>query len=59
MKNKRDERPFRIGRLNKYDFNQADSVWDVNAVCPTLVARMQGQIGGQVNILEEEETDDG
>lgn len=59
MNNKRDENPSVAGSLGYYGFDQADSVWDVNGVCPTILAHLQGQIGHQVNILEEEETDDG
>ena len=59
MKNKRNENPSVAGSLGYYGFDQADSVWDVNGVCPTILAHLQGQIGHQVNILEEEETDDG
>lgn len=51
--------PSTIGSLNKYGFDQADSVWDSSKQCPTILAHLQGQIGHQVNILEEEETDDG
>lgn len=49
------ERPLLIGNLNKYGFRQADSVWDVNGVCPTILAHLQGHIGHQVNILEIDE----
>lgn len=47
----RDESPSLIGSLNKYGFRQADSVWDITGVCPTILAHLQGHIGHQVNIL--------
>ena len=46
------------GSLNKYGFSQADNVWSINGVCPTILAHLQGQIGHQINILEEEEVED-
>jgi len=45
------------GSLNKYGFAQADNVWSVKGVCPTVLAYNGGQIGHQINILEED--DDG
>ena len=43
------------GSLNKYGFSQADNVWDVNGISPTILAYNQGQIGHQINIMEEED----
>ena len=48
-------KPKLAGELHKYGFQQADSVWSVNGVCPTILAHLQGQIGHQINILEERE----
>lgn len=47
------------GSLNKYGFAQADNVWSVKGVCPTVLAYNGGQIGHQIQILEEyeDETD--
>ena len=46
------------GSLNKYGFDQADKVYSVEGLCPTILAHLQGQIGHQINILEnEDETD--
>lgn len=47
--------PMLAGSLNKYGFAQADSVWSVNGICPTILAHLQGQIGHQINILEQSE----
>lgn len=46
------------GSLNKYGFRQADSVWSVYSVCPTIITQ-GSQIGHQIQILEEyeDETD--
>lgn len=41
------------GDLHKYGFQQADSVWSIGGVCPTILAHLQGQVGHQINILEE------
>lgn len=46
-------KPIRIGSLNKYNFGQADNVWWTGGVAPTILAYNQGQIGHQINILEE------
>lgn len=43
------------GSLNKYGFAQADNVWSVKGVCPTVLAYNGGQIGHQINILEEDD----
>ena len=51
-------KPKIAGSLNKYGFQQADNVWSVDGICPTILAYNQGQIGHQINILEnEDETD--
>lgn len=44
-----------VGSLHKYNFAQADNVWSINGICPTILAYNQGQIGHQINILEEED----
>lgn len=41
------------GSLNKYGFSQADYVWSINGICPTILAHLQGYIGHQINILED------
>ena len=46
--------PKLAGSLNKYDFGQADNVWSIYGVSPTILAYNQGQIGHQINILVEE-----
>ena len=48
------------GSLNKYGFDQADNVWSVDGICPTIITG-GNQIGHQINILEEDgdETDSG
>jgi hypothetical protein len=46
--------PKLAGSLNKYDFGQADNVWSIWGVSPTILAYNQGQIGHQINILVEE-----
>lgn len=43
------------GSLNKYGFAQADNVWSVKGVCPTVLAHIGGQIGHQIQILKEYE----
>lgn len=43
------------GRLNRYRVQQADNVYSVDGLCPTICAHLQGQIGHQINILEERE----
>lgn len=43
------------GSLRKYGFRQADNVYSVNGVSPTVLAHNGGQIGHQINILEEED----
>lgn len=42
------------GNLNKYGFGQADNVWSVDGICPTIITG-GNQIGHQINILEEDE----
>jgi hypothetical protein len=46
--------PKLAGSLNRYDFGQADNVWSIYGVSPTILAYNQGQIGHQINILVEE-----
>ena len=41
--------------LHKYDFGQADNVWSVKGISPTILAYNAGAIGHQINILEEKE----
>lgn len=41
------------GNLHKYNFIQADIVYSVDGVCPTIMAHLQGQMGHQIQILEE------
>lgn len=41
------------GNLHKYGFAQADNVYSVGGLCPTILAHLQGQMGHQINILEE------
>lgn len=43
------------GSLRKYDFSQADNVYSINGISPTLLAHNGGQIGHQINILEVED----
>ena len=45
--------PKLAGNLHKYNFDQADNVWSIGGVCPTILAHLQGQVGHQINILEE------
>lgn len=56
-----NDKPIIAGSLRKYGFAQADNVWDIGGVCPTILAYNQGQIGHQINILEEndEQVSDG
>ena len=49
--------PKLAGNLHKYNFDQADNVWSIGGVSPTILAHLQGQIGHQINILEEEDDD--
>ena len=51
----KNSEPKLAGDLHKYNFAQADNVWSINGVCPTILAYNQGQIGHQINILEEED----
>lgn len=46
--------PKLAGSLNRYDFGQADNVWSIGGVSPTILAYNQGQIGHQINILVED-----
>lgn len=43
------------GDLHKYGFRQADTVYSINGICPTIIAYNAGQIGHQINILDEKE----
>ena len=43
------------GSLNLYGFSQADNVYSTDGICPTILAYNQGQIGHQIQILEENE----
>ena len=43
------------GNLHRWDFAQADNVYSVYGICPTITAHLQGQHGHQINILEEAE----
>ena len=52
MTNGKNE-PKLAGSLRKYNFAQADNVWSIGGVCPTILAYNAGQIGHQINILEE------
>lgn len=40
------------GNLNKYGFDQADSVWSTESVCPTITTDGH-RIGHSILILEE------
>lgn len=53
QKVKATEKPIVAGNLHKYGFAQADNVYSVDGVSPVILAHLQGQIGHQVNILEE------
>ena len=44
------------GSLNLYGFSQADNVYSIDGICPTILAHLQGQIGHQIQILEESES---
>lgn len=46
------------GSLNKYGFSQADYVWSINGICPTILAHLQGYTGHQINILEDSREQD-
>ena len=48
-------KPILAGSLNYYGFSQADAVYSPKGVCPTILAHLQGQIGHQINILEEDD----
>ena len=41
------------GNLHKYDFGQADNVWSIKGISPTILASTVKAIGHQINILEE------
>lgn len=45
--------PVKAGSLNKYGFQQADDVYSIDGVCPTILAHGQGTIGHQINLLVE------
>ena len=47
-------KPKLAGSLNLYGFDQADNVWSVDGISPTILAHLGGQIGHQINILIEE-----
>lgn len=53
QKVKATDKPIVAGNLHKYGFAQADNVYSVDGVSPVILAHLQGQIGHQVNILEE------
>lgn len=42
--------PKLAGSLNKYGFGQADNVWSLDDVSPTIITGF-GQIGHQINVL--------
>lgn len=44
------------GILNLYGFSQADKVYSTEGICPTILAYKQGQIGHQIQIIEESES---
>lgn len=50
-----ENKPKLAGNLHKYDFGQADNVWSVKGISPTILAYNAGAIGHQINILEENE----
>lgn len=50
---KAPEKPIIAGSLRKYGFDQADNVFSVKGLCPTILAHLQGKIGHQINIMEE------
>lgn len=45
----------KAGSLNRYGFQQADAVWSAGGVSPTILAYNGGQIGHQIQILEEDD----
>ena len=47
----------KAGSLNLYGFGQADCVWYLGGICPTIMAHLQGQIGHAILVLEVEEHD--
>lgn len=47
--------PKLAGNLHKYNFDQADNVWSIEGVSPTILAYNQRQIGHQVNIYVDKE----
>ena len=47
--------PLLAGNLHVYNFGQADNVYSIYGISPTILARGQGTIGHQINILEEED----
>ena len=48
--------PKLAGSLRRYNFGQADNVWSLGGISPTILAYNQGQIGHQINILIDYET---
>lgn len=48
-----ENKPKLAGNLHKYDFGQADNVWSVKGISPTILAHNGGVMGHQINILEE------
>lgn len=43
----------RAGNLHKYNFDQADTVWSVKGIAPTILAHLGDKIGHARLILEE------
>ena len=48
----KNENPRKAGSLRKYGFSQADDVWSVEGVSPTIITGGD-RIGHSINILEE------
>ena len=49
--------PILAGSLKNYDFAQADNVYSIGGLSPTILAHLQGQTDHQINILEEDDDD--
>lgn len=45
----------KAGNLHKYNFNQADTVWSVKGIAPTILAHLGDEIGHARLILEEKD----
>lgn len=45
----------KAGSLHKYNFNQADIVWSVKGIAPTILAHLGDKIGHARFILEEKD----